>query len=535
MLIMNHICRLNSTIAILCVVALVPGVLGCGDDGGTAAIDGGTAVPAALIYRVTATAAVRNRAVTGTVIADVDGVPAEPVDSFVWDGNNSAVLSAGTATLEVNPIDNTGTINVTWTDEHGDWTLTQTAFAPPGHPTGTRLGPSVTGTQNVSADPITTNVYLHGDTTSGGPVLPTVFNLVTTWGPADVTLNGNPFLNTFDGPAPKWFTHTMTTIGVRGADRTVRTEAGGIYNMGLLDQGAVDLDDLEFHLVFHDAPMPITTNVPPKFSFFYHITFEDVTVEILHPEDLPAPTVGGTGALRYEMIATNASRNRAVTGTVTGGVGGVPAEPVDSFVWDGTGSTPITAMATLNVDPVANTGSIEVTWTDEHGDWTYNQTAFAPPGHPTGTRIPASVADTENLVADPIATNVYLHGDTTAGGPVLPTVLNLLTTWGPATVTLNGTTLDNPFDGPAPLWFGHTMIASGVRGDDHTVRTTDGSIYNMALSDQGAVDQDDLEFHFVWHDAPTPTTANVPPMFSFFYHLTFEDVSIRITHTGDES
>ena len=117
----------------------------------------------------------------------------------------------------------------------------------------------------------------------------------------------------------------------------------------------------------------------------------------------------------------------------------------------------------------------------------------------------------------------------------MPTVLNLLATWGPATVTLNGTTLDNPFDGPAPLWFGHTMITVGVRGDDLTVRTTDNSIYNMGLLDQGAVDPDDLEFHFVFHDAPMPMTTNVPPVFSFFYHLTFEDVAFRITHTGDES
>jgi hypothetical protein len=52
------------------------------------------------------------------------------------------------------------------------------------------------------------NVYLHGDTTAGGPVLPTVFNLLTTWGPAEITLNGQPFENTLDG-TPLWPGHTI--------------------------------------------------------------------------------------------------------------------------------------------------------------------------------------------------------------------------------------------------------------------------------------------------------------------------------------
>jgi len=116
-------------------------------------------------------------------------------------------------------------------------------------------------------------------------VLPTVFNLLATWGPAEVTLNGEPFQNPFDGPAPLWAAHTMTTVGVRNPDGTVRTINGDIFN-GMLDpaNGAVDDDDLEFHLVFHDAPGPMTTNFPPPLSFFYHLTLEDVKIEIKHIE-----------------------------------------------------------------------------------------------------------------------------------------------------------------------------------------------------------------------------------------------------------
>lgn len=133
------------------------------------------------------------------------------------------------------------------------------------------------------------------------------------------------------------------------------------------------------------------------------------------------------------------------------------------------------------------------------------------------------------LFGDPVTTNVYLHGDTTAGGPVLPTVFNLLATWGPAEVTLNGQPFDNPLDGPAPLWAGHTMITVGVRNADGQVLTTNGDIFSMAAANAGVVYDDQLVFHLVFHDAPGPTmTENTPPPLEFFYHVTFRDVELEI-------
>ena len=96
----------------------------------------------------------------------------------------------------------------------------------------------------------------------------------------EVRLNGEPFLNPYDGPAPKWVAHTMTSEGARLPDGTVRTTGGDIFDFSVADQGAVTPDDLEFHLVFHDAPGPATDNIPPPFSFFYHLTFEDVELRV---------------------------------------------------------------------------------------------------------------------------------------------------------------------------------------------------------------------------------------------------------------
>ena len=235
------------------------------------------------------------------------------------------------------------------------------------------------------------------------------------------------------------------------------------------------------------------------------------------------------GKLIYEIKASKPLLNRRVTGDVISSLDGVAAEPVDSFVWDGNGSMQVKGKARLEIDPVANTGEIWVEWEDQNGYWTYHQKQFAPPGHPTGLRLGASASSTDLVLSDPVTTNVYLHGNTTAAGPVLPTVFNLLATWGPAEITHNGIPFDNPYDGPVPNWAGHTMTTVGVRNEDGSVRTTTGEIFNFSQAGNGAVDQNDLEFHVVFHDAPGPNmTGNVPPPFSFFYHLTFEKVKLEI-------
>lgn len=250
----------------------------------TAAADPGSQ----LTYEIKAENARLNRLVTGDVTNEVQGVPAEPVHSFVWDGVGSEFIEDASVTLEIDPVANTGEIKAEWTDRNGYWTLEQTAFAPPHHATGARLGSLGASAQPVfvEGDPVTVDVYLHGDTTAGGPVLPTLFNQLATWGPAEVTLNGEPFENPFDGPTPLWVVHTMTTAGVRNDDGTVRLDNGSIYHPSERGGiGAVDYDDREFHLVFHDAPGPeMTDNFPPPLSFFYHLTFEDVKVEISHFE-----------------------------------------------------------------------------------------------------------------------------------------------------------------------------------------------------------------------------------------------------------
>jgi hypothetical protein len=234
-----------------------------------------------LVYRLHAREARLNREILGEVTNEVQGVPAEPVHSFVWDGEGSVRLDRAKASLLIDPEANTGRIYVTWEDRNGKWTLTQDMFTPPDHPSGLQVGPSAEDRVLIQDDPVTVDVYLHGDTTAGEPVLPTLFNNMATWGPAEVRLNGELFENPFDGPTPLWVAHTMVTVGARNEDGEVLSMDGGFYNPMEPGRGAVDYGDMEFHVVFHDLPGPeVTENFPPPLDFFYHLTFEDVNLEI---------------------------------------------------------------------------------------------------------------------------------------------------------------------------------------------------------------------------------------------------------------
>mgnify|MGYP006293315243 FL=1 len=76
------------------------------------------AVQSGLVYELKATSARLNREVLGPVTDDVMGVPAEPIHSFVWDGEGSVELDYAHATYEIDPVNNTGKIYAEWKDRN---------------------------------------------------------------------------------------------------------------------------------------------------------------------------------------------------------------------------------------------------------------------------------------------------------------------------------------------------------------------------------------------------------------------------------
>lgn len=235
--------------------------------------------------------------------------------------------------------------------------------------------------------------------------------------------------------------------------------------------------------------------------------------------------------MNYKVYATDARLIRNITGPVISEIMGVPAEPVDSLVFDGVGVKRIKGRLKAKLDPVNNTGQIDAIWADEFGVWRYHQKTFLNLPFPTGLRIGPSVTQTELIgPVDAIVINVYKQGDTQAGPPFTPTTFNLLAAWGPAEVTLNGMPFDNPFDGVAPLWSGRLVVREGVRDDeDNSVRNLDGSVFGMFDPSHGLVDHQDLEADLFFMDGlDFSLNTNFPPTNSFFYHIVFEDVKVEI-------
>ena len=110
-----------------------------------------TVVSGPLSYRIVATRPRLNRRVMGPVTAWVDGVPAEPVDSFCWSGEGSVPIE-GTFVMVVNVEDEAGFVQAEWTDRNGEWVYQQQEFIHPEHLSGIRIGRSRADVQPMSID-----------------------------------------------------------------------------------------------------------------------------------------------------------------------------------------------------------------------------------------------------------------------------------------------------------------------------------------------------------------------------------------------
>ena len=239
-----------------------------------------------LLYVVRGSDARVNRLVTGPVSLTVQGVPAQPVKSGAYDGNGHEKALTGHFTMIVDPVNDTGIVTARWTDSNGKWTYKRTTHIPPPHPTALRIAADATSTEFIT-DGVQTHGYQHGNTGAAGAVMPTIFQHIASFGPIEMTHNGQPFLNPFPGPsAPNWFGSAKVTDGLRDEnDGTVRNSSGGIYSPMVPHDGVTDSDDLEIQLIMHTDGLPPGTtvpNFPSKFEFFYWVNFEHVSMRVLH-------------------------------------------------------------------------------------------------------------------------------------------------------------------------------------------------------------------------------------------------------------
>jgi hypothetical protein len=168
-------------------------------------------------------------------------------DRFSYDGKLVQPSPGGVA-IYLDSDNNIGAVVATFRTEKGVYTIVHQKF-----------------------DKIATNIYLHGDSGTGPPVLPKVWTYLATWGKADVWFNGK-FV------ADDWPTHLMWTEGARD-DFTHKVDFKG--PMGLKKEGykgSTDPADMEIHLVVHSPKEKPGSGFPP-FEVFYHLLWEKVTVK----------------------------------------------------------------------------------------------------------------------------------------------------------------------------------------------------------------------------------------------------------------
>ena len=72
-------------------------------------------------------------------------------------------------------------------------------------------------------------------------------------------------------------------------------------------------------------------------------------------------------------------------------------------------------MTRIVVDPVAEVGVVQASWTDEHGDWEVLQTQFIHPDHLSGVRLGPSSSLLEAIDGSPHPPTACVHTD--AGAP----------------------------------------------------------------------------------------------------------------------
>lgn len=211
----------------------------------------------------------------------------------------------------------------------------------------------------------------------------------------------------------------------------------------------------------------------------------------------------------------------ATNGYVVSGT--TPEGGVDSFSYDGTGHMALkSGILNADVNPENNTGIISANWTDFNDDnWTFVQTEFEPGRQLYFEGILSNGTADLKYGNDSIAVNHWLHGNTKAGPPVLPTEFSYVSSWGIGELWKNGESLGT--------FSGHLMLTEGVR-DPTTGKVFNANqtgLYSPMNPADGYSDPHTAQVHYIIQSSPGAMTNNFPPQFDFTYHLMFYDIQVE--------
>ena len=172
-------------------------------------------------------------------------------DSFRYNGRGIQV-GKGYANINVNERTNTGRVIAVSETSFGTLTFVLKEFG---------------GTEPYIDGGISKNLYLHGTTGNGPPVLPKSFTYLAGWGRADVYLNGKILYKNYDS-------HFMLTEGVRDKD-TFKVDFKGPKNAKAYPGSVANPGRQVLHIVVHSDDTK-KGNLPP-YRIFLHAMWDGVT------------------------------------------------------------------------------------------------------------------------------------------------------------------------------------------------------------------------------------------------------------------
>jgi serine/threonine protein kinase len=153
------------------------------------------------------------------------------------------------------------------------------------------------------------------------------------------------------------------------------------------------------------------------------------------------------------------------------------------FSYDGKIATPMEGTATIDVDPIRNTGTItvEVTGTLEYQDDEAAKTG-------TWKIVQKTFGGNTPFMQGGVAVDVKMHGTSGQEAPIYPTVIGTLATWGDAELYLDDQLVRKNLGV-------HTMLLNGLRTTDHQILKADKTCcFNMTNAGDGYVDENINQF-----------------------------------------
>jgi len=184
-----------------------------------------------------------------------------------------------------------------------------------------------------------------------------------------------------------------------------------------------------------------------------------------------------------------------------------------NFAYDGEKVRPVEGKATVNVNSETNTGSVVVELKNAKHQLSADEVIEG-----DIKLVLEEFEGPQPFKQGSIAENLYLHGDSGNGPPVMPKLFTFLAGWGTVDIYVNGELAYEDLDA-------HIMYTEGARINNKIMKE-DGTIYNPTLkSESGFTDSSKREFHIVAHTTDEDEN-NFPPN-SKWIHLNFQEVALK--------